>query len=76
LLDLDAIRLAKELDGLPLALATARAYLDQVMISLSFTLLWPSFYIGWCLISDRVVLRCLNILELLFSLDKFATLTA
>jgi hypothetical protein len=34
-LDPDAIRLAKELDGLPLALATARAYLDQVAISLS-----------------------------------------
>jgi tetratricopeptide (TPR) repeat protein len=34
-LDPDAIRLAKELDGLPLALATAGAYLDQVAISLS-----------------------------------------
>ena len=31
----DAIRLTKELDGLPLALATAGAYLDQVAISLS-----------------------------------------
>ncbi|KAH8592605.1 hypothetical protein B0O99DRAFT_674331 [Bisporella sp. PMI_857] len=29
----DAIKLAKELDGLPLALATAGAYLDQVAIS-------------------------------------------
>jgi hypothetical protein len=35
LLDPDAIKLAKELDGLPLALATAGAYLDQVAISLS-----------------------------------------
>ncbi|XTI93092.1 HET-domain-containing protein [Cenococcum geophilum] len=33
--DPDAVRLAKELDGLPLALATAGAYLDQVAISLS-----------------------------------------
>ena len=33
--DPDAIRLAQELDGLPLALATAGAYLDQVMMSLS-----------------------------------------
>ncbi|PQE13523.1 nb-arc and tpr domain protein [Rutstroemia sp. NJR-2017a WRK4] len=33
--DPDAIMLAKELDGLPLALATAGAYLDQVAISLS-----------------------------------------
>lgn len=32
--DPDAIRLAKELDGLPLALATAGAYLNQVAISL------------------------------------------
>ncbi|KAH7303005.1 hypothetical protein BKA65DRAFT_240068 [Rhexocercosporidium sp. MPI-PUGE-AT-0058] len=31
----DAIKLVKELDGLPLALATAGAYLDQVAISLS-----------------------------------------
>jgi hypothetical protein len=31
--DPDAVRLAKELDGLPLALATAGAYLDQVAIS-------------------------------------------
>ncbi len=35
MLDPDAVRLAKELDGLPLALATAGAYLDQVAISLS-----------------------------------------
>jgi hypothetical protein len=34
-LDPDAVRLAKELDGLPLALATAGAYLDQVTINLS-----------------------------------------
>ncbi|KAG4427041.1 hypothetical protein IFR05_017476, partial [Cadophora sp. M221] len=33
--DPDAIMLAKELDGLPLALATAGAYLDQVAVSLS-----------------------------------------
>ncbi|OBT52297.1 hypothetical protein VE04_07697, partial [Pseudogymnoascus sp. 24MN13] len=33
--DLDAIMLARELDGLPLALATAGAYLDQVAVSLS-----------------------------------------
>ncbi|PQE06061.1 hypothetical protein CJF30_00005019 [Rutstroemia sp. NJR-2017a BBW] len=33
--DPDAIILARELDGLPLALATAGAYLDQVAISLS-----------------------------------------
>ena len=33
-LDTSAIRLAKELDGFPLALATAGAYLDQVAISL------------------------------------------
>ncbi|KAH9211165.1 kinesin light chain [Leptodontidium sp. 2 PMI_412] len=33
--DPDAVELAKELDGLPLALATAGAYLDQVAISLS-----------------------------------------
>src|SRR5215471_12092015 len=32
-LDLDAAELAKELDGLPLALATAGAYLDQVATS-------------------------------------------
>ena len=34
ILDPDAIKLAEELDGLPLALATAGAYLDQVAISL------------------------------------------
>ncbi len=34
-LDPDAIRLAQELNGLPLALATAGAYLDQVTMSLS-----------------------------------------
>jgi tetratricopeptide (TPR) repeat protein len=34
ILDPDAIKVAKELDGLPLALATAGAYLDQVAISL------------------------------------------
>ncbi|KAI9773494.1 MAG: hypothetical protein M1839_002076 [Geoglossum umbratile] len=34
-LDPDAIKLAKELDGFPLALATAGAYLDQVAINLS-----------------------------------------
>ena len=33
MLDPDAVQLAKELDGLPLALATAGAYLDQVAIS-------------------------------------------
>ncbi|TVY13910.1 Protein SERAC1, partial [Lachnellula arida] len=33
--DPDAIKLAQELDGLPLALATAGAYLDQVAISVS-----------------------------------------
>ena len=33
MLDADAIRLAKELDGLPLALATAGAYLNQAAIS-------------------------------------------
>jgi tetratricopeptide (TPR) repeat protein len=35
ILDPDAITLARELDGLPLALATAGAYLDQVAVSLS-----------------------------------------
>ena len=35
LLDPDATKLAKELDGLPLALATTGTYLDQVAISLS-----------------------------------------
>ena len=35
MLDPDAVRLAKELDGLPLTLATARAYLDQAAISFS-----------------------------------------
>jgi tetratricopeptide (TPR) repeat protein len=35
LLDPDAVRLAKELDGLPLALATAGAYLDQTARSFS-----------------------------------------
>ena len=34
-LDSDAKRLAKELDGLPLALATAGAYLNQTAISFS-----------------------------------------
>ena len=34
-LDPDAVKLAMELDGLPLALATAEAYLEQVAISLS-----------------------------------------
>jgi hypothetical protein len=33
ILDPDAVELAKELDGLPLALATAGAYLDQVVVS-------------------------------------------
>ncbi|KAF4635064.1 hypothetical protein G7Y89_g3023 [Cudoniella acicularis] len=33
--DLDAIKLAKKLDGLPLALATAGAYLDQAATSFS-----------------------------------------
>lgn len=33
--DPDAISLAQELDGLPLALATAGAYLDQVTMSIS-----------------------------------------
>ncbi|KAH8587976.1 hypothetical protein B0O99DRAFT_693925 [Bisporella sp. PMI_857] len=33
--DPDAIKLAEELDGLPLALATAGAYLDQVAVSFS-----------------------------------------
>lgn len=35
LLDPDAIKLAKELDGLPLILATARVYLNQVVTSYS-----------------------------------------
>ena len=35
MLDPDAVKLAKELDGLPLALATTGAYLYQVAISLS-----------------------------------------
>ncbi|KAH6673053.1 hypothetical protein B0J14DRAFT_654782 [Halenospora varia] len=35
MLDPNAIKLAEELDGLPLAIATAGAYLDQVAISLS-----------------------------------------
>src|SRR3984957_14917347 len=35
MLDSDAERLAKELDGLPLALATAGAYLDQAAIGFS-----------------------------------------
>jgi len=35
MLDPDAIKLAKELDGLPLALATAGAYLNQTAISFS-----------------------------------------
>src|SRR5450432_977948 len=35
MLDPDAVRLAKKLDGLPLALAIAGAYLDQVAISFS-----------------------------------------
>jgi hypothetical protein len=35
ILDPDAIRLAEELDRLPLALAMTGAYLDQVAISLS-----------------------------------------
>ena len=34
-IDSSAIKLAKKLDGLPLALATAGAYLDQVAISIS-----------------------------------------
>src|SRR6202161_3206678 len=34
-LDLDAIELAEELDGLPLALATAGAYLNQTTMSFS-----------------------------------------
>ena len=33
MLDPNAIRLAKELDRLPFALTTARAYLDQAAIS-------------------------------------------
>jgi hypothetical protein len=35
MLDPDAVELAKQLDGLPLALATAGAYLDQTAMSLS-----------------------------------------
>src|SRR5712664_1530078 len=35
ILDPDAVKLAEELDGLPLALATAGAYLDQTAISFS-----------------------------------------
>jgi hypothetical protein len=35
IIDPDAISLAEELDGLPLALATAGAYLDQVAIDIS-----------------------------------------
>ena len=34
-IDSDTIKLAKKLDGLPLALVTARAYLDQVATSFS-----------------------------------------
>ena len=33
--DADAVKLAKRLDGFPLALATARAYLKQAAISFS-----------------------------------------
>ena len=35
MLDPDAIKLAEELDGLPLALATAGAYLSQTALSFS-----------------------------------------
>jgi hypothetical protein len=35
MLDPNAEKLANELDGLPLALTTAGAYLDQVAISIS-----------------------------------------
>ena len=35
MLDPDVIKLAKKLDGLPLALATAGAYLDQAATSFS-----------------------------------------
>lgn len=35
LINLNVIMLAKKLNKLPLALATARAYLDQVAVSLS-----------------------------------------
>jgi len=35
MLDPDAVKLAKELDGLPLALATAGAYLDQTVMGFS-----------------------------------------
>ena len=35
MLDPDVIKLAEELDGLPLALATAGAYLDQTALSFS-----------------------------------------
>ena len=35
MLDPDVIKLAEELDGLPLALATAGAYLDQIALSFS-----------------------------------------
>ena len=35
MLDPDAVRLAKELDRLPLVLATAGVYLDQAAISFS-----------------------------------------
>jgi hypothetical protein len=35
MLDPNAIKLAKELDGLPLALATAGAYLNQTVLSFS-----------------------------------------
>jgi hypothetical protein len=35
MLDPEAVRLAKESDGLPLALATAGAYLEQSLISFS-----------------------------------------
>ena len=34
-IDTDAVKLTKELDGFPLALATAGAYLNQVVISFS-----------------------------------------
>jgi len=33
--DTDAAKLARELDGLPLALATARAYLKEVAVAFS-----------------------------------------
>ena len=45
MLDPETIVLANQLDGLPLALATARAYLDQVALSISDYL--PRYRQSW-----------------------------